>query len=79
MMAYVHNKKNFPVVVVKHIIKPHDTVCIDIPKGMLSNNNVNISYCDLEKPVEVKVAKKDTRTTAQKRGKKSKQINKESE
>ena len=78
-MAYVHNKKNFPVAVVKHIIKPHDTVYIDIPKGMVSNKNISISYCGIEEPVEVKVVEKDTRTTAQRRGRKSKQINKESE
>lgn len=77
-MAYVHNKRDFPVAVVKHIIKPHDTVYIDIPEGMVSNNNYTVSYSGAEKPVEVVV--KEVKNTAQKRGRKSKINNtKESE
>ena len=78
-MAYVHNKKDFPISVVNHIVKPHSTVYIDIPKGMVSNKNVTITYDGLEKPAETVVIEKDTRTTAQKRGRKSKQNIEESE
>ena len=88
MMAYVHNRRDFPVAVVNHIVQPHMTDYIDIPNGIVSNKNVTITYDGLTKediqPVvesveTVKTEIEDVKTVAQKRGRKSRQNIQESE
>ena len=76
-MAYVHNKTNVPISVVNNIIKPHDTIYVDLPDSYEFNpNNLNVSYSGLKKPVEDVVVEKDTRTVAQKRNRKQTNKNK---
>lgn len=76
-MAYVHNKTNVPISVVNNIIKPHDTIYIDLPDTFKYNsNNLSVSYSGFEKPVEYVAVERDTRTVAQKRSRKQTNKNK---
>lgn len=65
MLAVVHNKLGFPIVVSDILIKPHGTEKIDLPNGFKYNTNqILVSYINEEKQTVVEDEKEVIETIA---------------